>query len=144
MALSKVVFPTPLRPVTTDALPILKREIESAKQQRAVAQRDAEIAQFHDAISQRWRRWDAQFYFLLDRRSFLRGSFVVTLEAVLLFAALRARAHADPREFLFQKHLPLVLHRRVCFLALGLGQQVIGVIRRHARRSGHRPVRRCG
>ena len=88
----------------------------------------AETGDFHRAIAELRRRRNAQFHVLLDHRAVLRRLVVVALEAVLLLAALRARTLAHPREFLFQKHLALVFDRRVGGLALGLVEQVFGVI----------------
>jgi len=65
-----------------------------------------------------------------DGRAILRRRFVVTLETVLLFAALRARALADPRQFLFEKHLALVFDCGVGCLPLRSVQQIIRVITR--------------
>jgi len=88
----------------------------------------AEIAQLDDAVAEwRWRR-NAEFDVLLNHRSVLRYRVVVTLETVLLLAALGARPLAHPGQFLLQKHLALVLDRGVGGLALGLVQQVIGVV----------------
>ena len=127
MILSNVVLPRPFRPADADALAVLEREIEPAKQ-RAPAEVHAEVAQLDDAIAQLRRRRDAQLHVLLDHRPVLRGGFVVTLEPVLLFAALRPRTLPHPGQFLFQKHLALVLDGGVGGLALGLVQQVIGVV----------------
>src|SRR5207248_9474992 len=95
-----------------DALAVLEREIESAKQS-APAEFHAEVPQLNHAIAKLRRRRNAEFNFLLDLRAVLRGGFVVTLESVLLFAALRARALSDPGQLALQKHLPFVFDARV-------------------------------
>ncbi len=120
-------FAQAVPPGDADAPAVLEREIEPAKQ-RAPAEVHAEVAQLDDAIAQLRRRRNAKLHVFLDHRPVLRGGFVVTLEAVLLFAALRARPLPHPGQFLFQKHLALVLDGGVGGLALGLVQQVIGVI----------------
>ena len=110
-----------------DALTVLKSVVEPAEQFLST-QRHAEIAHLHRAIAQLRRRRDAKFHILLDCWPVLRRFVVVTLEPILLFAALRSRALAHPRQFFFQKHLALVLDGRVRFLTFRFGQQVIGVV----------------
>ncbi len=120
-------FAEPISPADADALAVLEREVESGKQS-APAEFHAEIAHLHGAIAELRRRRNAKFHVLLNDGPVLRRFVVVTLETVLLLAALRARALAHPRQFLFQKHLALVLDHRVGFLPLGFVEQVIGVV----------------
>ena len=110
-----------------DSLAVLEGKIESAKQS-APAEFHPDIAQLGDAIAELRRRRNAKFDFLFNDWTRLRGGVVVTLETVLLLAALRARPLAHPGQFLFQKHLAFVLDGRVGGLALGFREQVIGVI----------------
>ena len=65
-------FAEAVPPADADALAVLEREIEPAKQ-RAPAEVHAEIAQLDDAIAQLRRRRDAQLHVLLDHRPVLRG-----------------------------------------------------------------------
>src|ERR1039458_9056543 len=86
------------------------------------------MADFHRAVA-KLRRWgNDEFNIFLDHRPVLRRFIVITLETIFLFAALGARALAHPRELLFQKHLALVLDHRIGGLALGLVQEVVGVV----------------
>ena len=120
-------FAEAVPPAYADALAVLKREIETGKQ-FLPGDFHAEIADFHRAIAELRRRRNDQLHVLLDHRAVLRRLVVITLETVLLLAALRARPLSHPRQLLFQKHLALVLDGGVGGLALGLVQQVIGVI----------------
>src|SRR6185295_18446748 len=69
-------FAEAVPPADTDAMAVLECVTESAEQFRSTGFH-AEISQFHRAIAELRRRWNAKFNVFLDHRPGLRGSFVV-------------------------------------------------------------------
>ena len=110
-----------------DTHAVFEGEVEAAKE-RAVAEGDAEIDALDDAIAE--RRWwrNAELDFLFGGGVGLRGDLIELREADFGLRALGGRAASDPFEFAAQKHLALVFDGRIASLALGLGEEVIGVI----------------